>query len=66
LSFPDNRPHDISNESEYISGGLGFVDVDKSEARFGLNKYLTCDTTGFDSCDIFSEKTLELISKPEI
>ncbi len=47
-----NRPHHINSESEYISGGFGFVDVDKSEAYFGLNKYSTCDTTGFDSCDI--------------
>jgi hypothetical protein len=51
-----NRPHHINSESEYISGGFGFVDVDKSEAYFGLNKYSTCDTTGFDSCDYSLQK----------
>jgi hypothetical protein len=66
LNFPDNRPHDCSSESKCTSGGFSFVDVDKSEAHFGLNKYSTYDTTGFDSCDIFSEKSLEIIPKPEI
>jgi hypothetical protein len=63
LYFPDNRPHDISNESDCISGGFGFVDVERREADFKFNRYLILLETDLKLTDIFSgKKLLNLLS----